>query len=329
LWPYDRAVSAPAASLLFVGSLVTTLAAAGLFASRLDHVGLHLGLPEAVLGLLTALAADAPELSSAVVALASGAHGVGVGVVIGSNLFNLASMIGVSALVGGAVVLARAALVVEGTAALAVTLIAGALIAGVLPAAAAVLLIVAVLVPYVLLLTARRPSHSHLLADVQRDLGERHREERPESVRGAVLLMVPAVAAIVLGSVGMVTSALDLGDRIGISRAVLGTVVLAVLTSLPNAFTGIRLGLSGRGAALVSETLNSNTINLFGGLAVPALFVGLGAFHGVVRFDLAWLVAATVVVVALLACRRGVGRTGGALIVLLYLVFLAVQVGRG
>jgi cation:H+ antiporter len=329
LWPYDRAVSAVAASLLFVGSLAATLAAAGLFASRLDHVGLHLGLPEAVLGLLTALAADAPELASAVVALASGAHGVGVGVVIGSNLFNLAAMIGISALVGGAVVLARAALVVEGTVGLAVTLIAAALIAGVLPAAVAVLLIVAVLVPYVVLLTTRRRSHSHLLEDVQRDLGVRRLEQRPESVRGAVLLLVPAVAAIVLGSIGMVKSALDLGDRIGISRAVLGTVVLAVLTSLPNAFTGIRLGLTGRGAALVSETLNSNTINLFGGLAVPALFVGLGAFQGVVRFDLAWLIGATVVVLALLARRRGIGRAGGALIVLLYLVFLAVQLGWG
>jgi cation:H+ antiporter len=264
-----------------------------------------------------------------VVALASGAHGVGVGVVLGSNLFNLAAMVGVSALVGGAVVLARAALVVEGAAALAVTLIAGALIAGVLPAAVAVLLIVAVLIPYVVLLTTRRSSHSHLLADAQRDLGERRLEERPESVRGAVLLLVPAVAAIVLGSVGMVESALNLGDRIGISRAVLGTVVLAILTSLPNAFTGIRLGLSGRGAALVSETLNSNTINLFGGLAVPALFVSLGAFRGVVRFDLAWLVAATLVVIALLARRRGIGRRGGALIVLLYLIFLAVQVGWG
>ena len=56
-----------------------TLAAAGFFARRLDRVGLRLGLPETLLGLLTALAADAPEVSSAIAALVRGAHNVGVG----------------------------------------------------------------------------------------------------------------------------------------------------------------------------------------------------------------------------------------------------------
>src|SRR4051812_49531658 len=87
--------------LLFLASLAVTLAAAAFFARRLDRVGLHLGLPETLLGLLTALAADAPEVSSAVAALVKGEHGVGVGVVLGSNVFNLAAMFGLSALICG------------------------------------------------------------------------------------------------------------------------------------------------------------------------------------------------------------------------------------
>ena len=47
-----------------------------------------------------------------------------------------------------------------------------------------------------------------------------------------------------------------------------------MITSLPNAFTAVRLGLGGRGEALVTETLASNTINLTGGVLIPALFVG-------------------------------------------------------
>src|SRR3954462_6744923 len=84
--------------LLFVGSLAVTLAAAAFFARRLDRVGLRLGLPETLLGLLTALAADAPEVSSAIAALVRGKHDVGVGVVLGSNVFNLAAMIGLTAI---------------------------------------------------------------------------------------------------------------------------------------------------------------------------------------------------------------------------------------
>src|SRR5215472_5497725 len=94
----------PAAAIpVFLVSIGVMLAASAVFARRLDHIGLRLGLPETVLGLLTALAADAPEISSAVSALVQNEHAVAVGVVVGSNAFNLAAMLGLSAIVTGRV----------------------------------------------------------------------------------------------------------------------------------------------------------------------------------------------------------------------------------
>src|SRR5437899_8185366 len=113
---------------LFVFSLAVTLLAARTFARRLDQLGVRFGFPEALIGLLTALAADGPEISSALVALAKGEHGVSVGVLVGSNAFNLAAMLGVSALLAGAVVLARETLLLEGLVGLVITLIAAALL---------------------------------------------------------------------------------------------------------------------------------------------------------------------------------------------------------
>ena len=74
---------------LFIASLTVTLSAARLFARRLDIVGTRFGLSETVIGLLTALAADGPELAAAVIALAKGEHEVSAGVVVGSNIFNI------------------------------------------------------------------------------------------------------------------------------------------------------------------------------------------------------------------------------------------------
>src|SRR5205085_10074313 len=91
------------AAPLFVASIALMLLASAVFARRLDHIGLRLGLPEALLGLLTALAADAPEVSSAIAALVQHEHVVALGVVVGSNAFNLAAMLGVSAVVPGRV----------------------------------------------------------------------------------------------------------------------------------------------------------------------------------------------------------------------------------
>jgi cation:H+ antiporter len=297
--------------LLFLGSLSLTLAAAALFADRLDHLGPRLGLPETIVGLLTALAADAPEISSAVVALARGEKDIGLGVVLGSNAFNLAAMIGISGLAAGAVTIRRRELTIEGVTALAATLAAGLLVAGAIPAWLA-LALVALLGAAYLAIVARRPA-------------EHAGSHNEGAIWRPAALIVPAVALIVVGAVGMVHTATTLSNRWHVSHVLVGIVVLAVLTSLPNAFTAVRLALTGRGAAVVSETFGSNSINLVGGLIVPTLFVGLAARSAITGFDFGWLALMTVTALVLLARRGGVGRAEGIALILLYAVFVAVQ----
>ncbi|HUJ91684.1 MAG TPA: hypothetical protein VLW05_03225 [Gaiellaceae bacterium] len=314
----------------FVASLAATLVAAAVFADRLDRLGERLGVPEALLGLLTAAGADAPELAAAVTALATGAKGTGLGVVLGSNVFNLGAMIGLSALLAGSVTLRRESLALEGGVALCVTGIVCLLGFGVVPAWAALALALVVLVPYVVVV-ALAEGHALSLRRrrvFRRALGEHHRRGHPQGrdLWEPLLVIPPAVAAIVLGSIGMVHSSLRLGDRVGLPHVLVGVLLLAVLTSLPNAYTGVRLGRAGRGAALVSETMNSNTINLVGGVALPALFVGFGhRFSGVLAVDVVWLLVTTALTVALLWRPGGMRRGGGALLLVSWAGFAVVQ----
>jgi cation:H+ antiporter len=298
------------AAVVFVVALVATLSAAAVFAKRLDHLGEGLGLPEGLLGLLTALGADAPELSTAIVAVATGANAVGFGVVVGSNVFNIAAMIGLSAIVCGGVRIDRDALALEGGVALGVTLVAVLFAFGVLAASATVALEAAILVPYA-------------AVAFRRELGER--THPPHVDVRALLSLPPALAVIVLGSIGMVHAALRLGDAAGMPKVLVGVLVLAVVTSLPNAYTGVRLGRARRGSALVSETMNSNTINLVGGLAIPALFVAASVRSGLERADGIWLLAATALALGLLWPRRGMGRIGGVVLVASWVAFAVVQ----
>jgi cation:H+ antiporter len=308
-------VSVVPALLLFGLSLSVTLVAAGSFARRLDHLGVRFGLPEVLIGLLTALAADGPEISSALFALARGAHSVSVGVLVGSNAFNLAAMIGVSGLLAGSVVVARSELWLEAWTGGSITVLGALVLLGWLPAAAAAVLAVVVLVPYLLRVTAGARS-----ADAPKAGPD---DERP--THHLLGLIVLDVALIIAGSAGMVQTALTLSDHWGVSRSAVGVLILAPLTSIPNALTGIRLGRAGRTTALVGETFNSNTINLAVGVIVPALFVTLSATSTKGRLQLGWLVAMTVVTVALLARRRGLGRGGASVLIAMYLVFVAIE----
>ncbi len=333
-------MTALAAVPLFLASLAVTLFAAQTFARRLDRLGVRFGFPEAMIGLLTALAADGPEISSALFALARGAHSTSVGVLVGSNAFNLAAMIGLSGVLAGGVRLARETLLLEGMVGLIVTLIAVALLLRWIGPVAGVVLAGSVVAPYVIAVIGGsemllRGGHlSRLAAPLERALSRPRVRIRPapgsrDSARRLLSLAIVDVALIIAGSFGMVAAALALGDRWHVSRAVLGTLVLAPLTSIPNAVTGVRLGRAGRSAALVGETFNSNTINLGAGVIVPALLVNFAALSVTAKLQLGWLVAMTVTCLVLLGRIRGLRRGGALLLVLMYVVFVVIEAVSG
>jgi cation:H+ antiporter len=345
-------VASAAAIPLFVVSLAVTLVAARLFARRLDRLGSRFGFPEALVGLLTALAADGPEISSALFALVKGEHGVSVGVLVGSNAFNLAAMIGVSGLIAGSVRLSRDTLLLEGVVGATVTLIGTAALLGWLAPLTAAILAACVLLPYLVLviggseLLARQRQAGRLLGRLAHALDQRphttglhttgphttgphnigpHTSSPEDPTHHLLALIVLDVALIVAGSAGMVQAALALGDHWHISRAILGMLILAPLTSVPNAITAVRLGLAGRDAALVAETFNSNTINLSAGVIVPSLFVTLAASSATAKLQLVWLVGMTGMCMLALARARGMRRSEAAGLIALYCGFVAIQ----
>lgn len=332
-------MSTPLTIVVFIAGLGISLGASEVLVSGLGRLGSKLGLAAGLLGLLVALGADGPEISSAITALLSGAKDVGVGVILGSNLFNLAALLGLSAVVAGRLDFRRVLLTLDGGVALLSTGAIGLLLFGWLPPGAVIVVLAAIVIPYVFLLTAR----PHRIDSLSVPVPLRHRlaliarlvhpdPGLPEvaPVSGVPAWWIgPAVAAIIGGSYAMVTSALVLGDRWNLSRPFLGTVVLAALTSLPNAYAAVRLALRRNGPAVVSEAFNSNTINLLAGIAVPALFMGMVTTVNGVAANLWWLFGLTALALALGYLQRGLTRTGGGLLIAVYLLFLGVATRGG
>jgi cation:H+ antiporter len=332
-------VSTGLAIPVFCASLALTLTATLAFALALDRSSERLGVSEGLHGILTALGADAPEIATAVAALVSSHARIGVGVVVGSNVFNLAALLGLSALVAGRVHIHRHGLLLNGGVALVVTACVAALVLGAIGAVAATILLVAVLAPYVFLLSIRPARIARivpgaavrhfLVTAVREEVRDLRSGETPPTPSGRdPLVLAVSLVAIVLGSVGMVHAATDLGSRWGVSDVVVGTLVLAALTSLPNLLTAVRLALHGRGSAVVSESFNSNSLNALAGVALPALVLSLGSASGLVTFSVWWLVGMTAVAVLLTYAGRGLRRLEGAVIVALYVAFVAVIASR-
>jgi len=102
---------------------------------------------------------------------------------------------------------------------------------------------------------------------------------------------------------------------------VVGALVLAAVTSLPNAVAAVWLAARGRGAATLSTALNSNALNVIIGLLLPAAVIGLGRPDGQTALIAAWYVGLTAVVLAFAYRDRRIGRAAGILVIAAYLVF--------
>ena len=142
-------MSIPIAVLLLVGAFALTVSSSVVLARELDRIGERLGFSEALLGIVTALGADAPEIASAVAAVVAGHEDTGVGVVVGSNVFNLAALLGVSALIAGPVRIHRHGLLLNGGVAIVVAIVGLLVATDVVPGVVGLVLALVVLAPYV------------------------------------------------------------------------------------------------------------------------------------------------------------------------------------
>ncbi len=322
---------------LFVGGLALSALSSLVLSTALDRIGARLDFSEGLLGIVTAVGADAPEIAAAVTALAAGRSDVGVGVVLGSNIFNVAALLGLSAMITGRVRIHRRGLVFQGAMGLGATVVAIALVLGAISGAVAFLALLAVFIPYVIIsalgprrMKARLPA-TRLSEFLCAAIAAQERDARaPQHARRAdrhdALTIVPALFAVVLGSIAMVRSAQTLGDRWHVPGVIVGTLVLATVTGVPNVLAAIRLARAGRGSAVISETLNSNTANVLVGLCIPALVGGLGTSTGRVALEAWWLLGITVLALVLTGFRGRLRRWEGAIIIAAYAGFVAAIV---
>jgi len=124
----------------------------------------------------------------------------------------------------------------------------------------------------------------------------------------------------------MEVAATAAGRRYAVADIVTGGLVLAVVTSLPNAVSAVYLARRGRGAAVLSTALNSNAINVVAGLLIPASLAGLGPRSGQGTLVAAWYAGLTVLALALAFRGRGLGRASGTAIIAGYLAFVTALI---
>jgi cation:H+ antiporter len=318
--------------VLFILSLAIALGAAAWFTRRLEVLSDAFRFSAGLLSLLGALGANVPNYSASLTAAISGQVGVGIGIIIGSNIYNIAIILGLSVFA----VPARQGITLARREARDASLVGGIALAMMVCTALAVAALAwqAVLARFVLLACAlltlalfgllalhalgRGPAPVPPV-DGQATGGRRVRVWR--TLTEVVVALGLALGAVVV----MVETGQALAVEVHLPEPILSLVILAIATSLPNTVVAFTLARTGRASASVEEVFSSNSVNVALGAALPlCLWSGAPDVRWLVLLDAPLMVALTLLAL-LCVRRRGVGRLTGWLLVLVYVAWVALH----
>lgn len=305
-----------------VAILVATVAGlwigARLLVDSVVRLARRLGLSELTIGLtIVAAGTSTPELVVTADAALAGLGAIAVGNVVGSNIYNLAFILGVVSLVQ-IIPIERSLVHRDGVVLIASTLVGAAVMFDltVSRAEGAVLVVLFVAYTTYLLRTGVGPSDA---APETTGIPTQLTERVAFRGRDAVLLVVGLVVVLISGDL-MVGAASTLARAAGISDSVIGGTIVAAGTSTPEFAVSLVAMRRGRLGVSVGNVVGSNVFNMLGILGVAATIRPF-SFGAVALESIAWLTIVVVVMVAALWTGRQLSRPEGAL-------FAASEVGR-
>lgn len=314
--------------LFLVGGLLLVLGGANALIDGATSMAKRMGVSDLVVGLtVVAMGTSAPELVVSVLAAAEGSAPMAIGNLVGSNIFNLLVIIGLTAVVRP-IKIERSVMSVD--------------IPIVILAAVVMVVLgnsrwldgdanVVSRVDGIFLLIAFGLYMRHTIAVARRDALPTGAAEEPSAkqmpVWRAVVYVAVGLCALVGGGELFVKGASGVALRLGMSDAVVGLTIVAAGTSLPELATSIAAALKGNPGLAVGNVIGSCIFNVFFVLGVSSVIMPL-PFGDVGQLDLLTLLAASLLFLLFgwIIKVRTITRVEGALMFALYVVYTVLLI---
>ena len=304
--------------LSVIGGLVLLAVGAEGLVRGSTSIALRLGVTPLVIGLtVVAFGTGSPELSVSVEAAYRGNSGIALGNVVGSNISNVALILGVSALarpmhVRSQLIRREMPLMIAVTLLLCLLLWDGAL--GRFDG----LLLVAGAVAYTAFacVSARRDRSAVVAAEFDAGMKQRGRPAWLDTT-----FVVAGFAMLLVGAKLLLGGATVVAESFGVSQVVIGLTVVAVGTSLPELATSVVAAVRGEADVAFGNVIGSNILNILCILGVAALIRPFEV-QDLRPLDLGALVGSAVIVLPLMWRGHILNRWEGAVLLAGYVAYL-------
>lgn len=264
---------------------------------------------------------SAPELFTSLSAALNGSSNIAVGNIVGSNIANIALILGITALVKPVLVergiLNRDAPLMI-LASLAMWIVArNALITS--TEGSILLLAMAGFIGMMILYARRERKLQTESASDEVDAYGKLAEKPGYQLVGMILL---GGVGLYFGSGWFVRGAQDMATWAGVSERVIGLTVVAFGTSVPELVASVIAAVRGHAAMALGNVIGSNLFNILLVLGATASIRPLEVDPAILSWDIWWMIGLALALIPL-ALSKKIGRVKGAALVLLYIGYIA------
>lgn len=284
-------------------------------------LALRLGIAPLVVGLtVVAFGTSSPEVFVSLKAAFAGHGDLAVGNVVGSNLFNVGVILGLSAVIVPIRVQLQL-LRLDAPVMVAAMLVVPLLLLGPSEVSrwegAALLAALAVYITMNILLARRSP-----VPEVQREF-EEGLPQPASSKLLAVGLVVVGLVLLALGSRLLTDNAIELARAFGVSEAVIGLTIVAAGTSVPELAASLVAALKREADLAIGNVIGSNIFNVLAILGIAAVARPFSA-PNIRPFDIWYMIGVCAALLPLLWTNLRLQRLEGALLLAAYCVYVAL-----
>ncbi len=304
--------------LLLLAGLVLLTFGADVLVKGASSLAGSLGISPLIIGLtVVAFGTSAPEMSVSVSSAFKGSAEIAVGNVVGSNIFNVLFILGVSAIAASLVVqkqLVRFDIPIMIYASFMVLLMC---IDGQISRFDGLLLFAGI-IAYTVFLIKEARREGVLVVEGGDDIAP------PQPLWKNIILIVVGLVMLVVGSQWLVDGAVEIAKYFGLSELVIGLTIVAAGTSLPELATSVMASLKGERDIAIGNIVGSNIFNIGAVLGLSSIVApqGLSVANSLLTIDIPVMILVALVCLPVLLSNYTITRTDGVAFLACYVVYV-------
>ena len=305
--------------LLIIG-LIILIVGGDYLVRGASSIALRLHLSPLVVGLtIVAFGTSAPELLISVRSALKGSPDIAMGNVIGSNICNLALVLGLTAVINPVKVQANSIKIDWPVTMGASILLYFTIRGGYIEAQEGVLFIL-ILISYLFFII--RKSRKTIKASLQTTEKDVIPDSPPKQIWKDLVFILIGCIGLFYGSEWFVGSAQILALNLGVEERIVGLTVVAFGTSLPELATAAVASYKGQTDLALGNLMGSNIFNILSILGITSVIQNIHVHIDIINQDIIWMLLITLMILPLMIMRREVGRVDGLILLMVYAIYV-------